>query len=300
MKNKVYKIFFSLFVFFIKKINFFLSSLNKKDFLQQLHDTIEEYQLITKEINKKKVTFFCPSTKCFSRVQTLYTKEPETINWINNFDQNKKIKLWDIGANIGLYSIYAATKFNDIEVIAFEPSTSNTRVLSRNISLNKLDKKIKIFQLALSNQANIVSQFKETNFQEGGSLSTFKEKFNYEGKDLDDNQIENQYQIFGTSLNDLIDKNILDIPNYIKCDVDGLEHLILQGADQFLIDQNLLEISIEINEKFKKQYDDVIKILKLNNFYQHNYYNENDIKSKGNDMNNIVYGNMLFKKKTNV
>jgi FkbM family methyltransferase len=290
MINKFYKILFNILIFFIKKINFFLSLLNKKNFLQQLHDTIEEHQLITKEINKKKITFFCPSTKCFSRVQTLYTKEPETINWINNFDQNRNIKLWDIGANIGLYSIYAATKFNDIEVIAFEPSTSNTRVLSRNISLNKLDKKIKIFQLALSNQANIVSQFKETNFQEGGSLSTFKEKFNYEGKDLDDNQIENQYQIFGTSLNDLIDKKILDVPNYIKCDVDGLEHLILQGADQFLIDQNLLEISIEVNEKFKKQYDDVIKILKLNNFYQHDYYNANNISS----------GNMLFKKKTNV
>ena len=96
----------------------------------------------------------------------MFDKEPETIQWINNFDKTKKIIFWDIGANIGLYSIYAATKFKEIEVIAFEPSTSNTRVLSRNISLNKLTNKINIFQLALSDTPNIISEFKERNFQE--------------------------------------------------------------------------------------------------------------------------------------
>ena len=48
----------------------------------------------------------------------------------------------DIGANIGLYSIYAAIKHSNSEVISFEPSTSNLRVLSRNISINKLEEKI--------------------------------------------------------------------------------------------------------------------------------------------------------------
>ena len=41
--------------------------------------------------------------------------------------------IFDIGANIGLYSIYAAYKFQKIEITAFEPSTSNLRILSRNI-----------------------------------------------------------------------------------------------------------------------------------------------------------------------
>ena len=49
---------------------------------------------------------------------------------------------WDVGANIGLYSIYAGMKFKNIEIICFEPSTSNTRALSRNISINNLYNKI--------------------------------------------------------------------------------------------------------------------------------------------------------------
>ena len=58
----------------------------------------------------------------------LFKKEPETISWINNFYKfkiNKKIKFWDIGANIGVYSIYAGKKYKNIEIVSFEPSTSN-------------------------------------------------------------------------------------------------------------------------------------------------------------------------------
>ena len=46
-----------------------------------------------------------------------YSKEPETLDWIENFDDKGKIIFWDIGANIGLYSIYAAVKFENIDVI---------------------------------------------------------------------------------------------------------------------------------------------------------------------------------------
>ena len=77
-------------------------------------------------------------------METFFTKEPETLKWIDSFNDNKKIIFWDIGANIGLYSIYAALKHSDIEIISFEPSTSNLRILSRNISINKLEEKMKI------------------------------------------------------------------------------------------------------------------------------------------------------------
>ena len=96
-------------------------------------------------------------------------KEPETIEWIDSFDQSKKIIFWDIGANIGIYSVYAATKFNNIEVVSFEPSTSNLRVLSRNISINNLQSKIKIVNQPLSQERNKFSQFNESTFQEGGA-----------------------------------------------------------------------------------------------------------------------------------
>ena len=62
-----------------------------------------------------------------TRVNNIFTDEPETINWINNFDESGKINFWDIGANIGLYSIYAAQKFNNIEITSFEPIPGNLK-----------------------------------------------------------------------------------------------------------------------------------------------------------------------------
>jgi FkbM family methyltransferase len=43
--------------------------------------------------------------------------------------------LWDIGANVGLYSCYAV-KARDCRVFAFEPSVFNLELLARNIFLN--------------------------------------------------------------------------------------------------------------------------------------------------------------------
>ena len=38
------------------------------------------------------------------------TKEPETLEWINSFEYRENSIFWDVGANIGLYSIYNTLK----------------------------------------------------------------------------------------------------------------------------------------------------------------------------------------------
>ena len=73
------------------------------------------------------------------RVDTYFSKEPETLEWIDSFQEKENLIFWDIGANIGLYSIYNTLKNNNSKTIAFEPSTSNLRILSRNISINSFE-----------------------------------------------------------------------------------------------------------------------------------------------------------------
>ena len=77
---------------------------------------------------------------------------------------------------------------------------------------------------------------------------------------------KNNYKIFGTNLDFLIENKILLIPDYIKIDVDGIEHLILKGGQNFLADSKIKSVLIEINENFKEQYDEALKILKDSNF----------------------------------
>ena len=61
----------------------------------------------------------------------------------------------DIGANIGLYSLIAASKvFPEGTVYAFEPDPINFRFLKRNVELNKCGDVISSQQIALGEEAN--------------------------------------------------------------------------------------------------------------------------------------------------
>ena len=92
------------------------------------------------------------------RNQTYAKKEPETLSWIESFDKGSV--LWDIGANIGLYSLYAA-KVRNCNVVAFEPSVFCLEFLARNIWLNDLHEQITIVPNALSDttQTNLLTLY---------------------------------------------------------------------------------------------------------------------------------------------
>ena len=56
----------------------------------------------------------------------------------------------------------------------------------------------------------------------------------------------------------MIEEGTLEVPNYIKIDVDGIEHKILSGSKQVLNNQNLKGMLIEINENYEEQYNSII------------------------------------------
>ncbi len=253
-------------LFLIDKFFFFTF---KKNFLIWLKDYLIEDSYKTIKILNQKIKFFVPNSTTFWRVNTFFSKEPETLKWIDNFDNSNKFVFWDIGSNIGLYSIYNSIKNPDSISIAFEPSTSNLRILSRNISLNNLEKKIKIFTNPLTNRENEFLLMNEESFIEGGAMNTFGENFNFEGKLFTSKM---KYQLLGTNINYLVKNNILEIPDYIKIDVDGIEHLILFGGNMYLKDPKIKSILIEINENFKDQHSSILKIMKENNFKFYNKY----------------------------
>ena len=177
--------------------------------------------------------------------------------------KKREFNFWDIGANIGLYSIYNSLKNPNSITIAFEPSTSNLRVLTRNISINNLEKKIKVVTIPLTNKENIFQEMNESNFIEGGALNSFGENFDFDGKEFVSKM---KYSLLGTSMNYLVESSILDIPDYIKIDVDGIEHLIIEGGDKFLYNKKIKSISIELNENFTEQFEKVLSYMEKYNF----------------------------------
>ena len=287
MAKKLSYICFSLLVF----LDNIFKIITKRSILVWFNDFIQERSYKSIKILGKEIKFFVPNQLLEWRVDTYFSKEPETLEWIDSFQEKENLIFWDIGANIGLYSIYNSLKHPKSITIAFEPSSSNLRVLTRNISINNLEKNIKVVSIPLTNKENIFQEMKEGQFIEGGALNSFGEKFDFEGKEFKPNM---KYNLLGTTIDYFLENSILDIPDYIKIDVDGIEHLILEGGDKFLNDKKVKSLSIEINENFKEQYD---KVLTLMNKYEfkllHKKHNDDMLSEQSRFKNTYNY---IFKK----
>lgn len=191
-----------------------------------------------------RYAFAVPNWLCRYRVDTFSSKEPETLEWINGFPEESIF--WDIGANIGLYSIYAAKK-NRCRVFSFEPSVFNLEFLARNVSLNSLASLVCLVPIAVGEKTE-VGLLHMSSTEWGGALSTFGQTYGYDGKELD--QVF-MYATLSVSLDDAATKLGLPCPHYLKIDVDGIEHLILSGGPNVL--RSVRGVLIEISEKFQEQ-----------------------------------------------
>lgn len=195
-------------------------------------------------LNNLKFRFAIPNGLSRYRINSFPYKEPETLEWIDGIPRGSV--LWDIGANIGLYSVYAAKK-SECMVYAFEPSVFNLELLARNIYLNEFSTRICIVPLALSDRLSI-SQMRMTTTEWGGALSTFGKDFGWDGKNI---KSLFDYQLIGLSMEDAVNSLQIPLPDYIKMDVDGLEHFILQGGGGVL--SKIKGILIEVNDDFAEQ-----------------------------------------------
>ena len=268
-------------------------TLTKRSILIWFNDFIQERSYKSIKILDKKIKFFVPNVLTNARVDTYFTKEPETLEWIDSFEKKENLIFWDIGANIGLYSIYNSLKHPKSTTIAFEPSSSNLRVLTRNISINNLEKNIKVVPIPLTNKENTFQEMSEGYLLEGEANNTFGEKFDFEGKELIP---AIKYTLLGTTMNYFIENSILNIPDYIKIDVDGIEHLILEGGEQFLFNEKVKSMSIEINENFKEQYEKVQNLMEKYKF-KFLYKKHNDDNYTVNDKYNKSYNYIFTKQK---
>jgi len=203
----------------------------------------------------KKIHIYTPNQLCEYRANTFFSKEPETINWIDKY--GKKSVLYDIGANIGLYSLYHSIT-NQSQSYAFEPSVFNLIQLAKNININKCKNLIHVISNPLSN-VNSISEFNYSSSIEGGALSSFGVDFNFEGKKLTSELTLNK---LGFTIDELIEnKYLIKKPNLIKIDVDGIEHLILDGCYKTLRDNECKTVLVEINDSFDLQRENSERIL---------------------------------------
>ena len=191
------------------------------------------------------------------RARTLFTKEPETLEWIDRMKQGAV--LWDVGANVGTYTVYAAVA-RQAKVVAFEPSVFNLEFLARNINNNDIVDLVTLVPVPLSDCTKI-NEMRLSSSGWGGALSTFGETYDGNGDPLV--QIFG-YQMPGLTMDDAKRLFSLSQPDFIKIDVDGIEALILAGGEEVLAGAR--SVLIEINDDFESQAVTCELILKRQGF----------------------------------
>lgn len=85
----------------------------------------------------------------------------------------------------------------------------------------------------------------------GSACSSFGADFDYSGNLF--KYIQFVYRTVGFTADTLVDLHIIPCPNYIKIDVDGIEHFIIEGLANTLRNSNVKEVLIEVNDSFKEQ-----------------------------------------------
>jgi FkbM family methyltransferase len=158
------------------------------------------------------------------RVESILTKEEGTIKWIRTFAKDDVF--YDIGANIGLYTIFAAPLVQS--VYAFEPHVGNMYGLLQNVAANNY-KNVYPFCVALTeenkeNKCDILP-FNYEKLEIGSS--------NHQLTDIPDTTKVVEWKP-AFSLDELISVSVIEYPDHIKIDVDGIELLVLNGMVDLL------------------------------------------------------------------
>ena len=163
--------------------------------------------------------------------------EPETFEWIR-VHLNENEVLWDIGANVGVFSLYAALGHKN-KVLSIEPSAESYSTLNANIRLNDLEEYIDALCFAGSEETNLLQLYMKDP-SSGASHNSIDSASNQFGAF----DVSGKQSVIAISLDDLEQIKGISSPNHIKLDVDGKEPEILSGATKVLkkVDSLLVEI----------------------------------------------------------
>jgi FkbM family methyltransferase len=172
-------------------------------------------------------------------------KEPGTVAWI---EQDVSGVLFDIGANVGAYSLVAwAHSQGRTRVVAFEPGFSTFPQLCRNILLNGCQDAVTPLNVALSDE-NALRHFRYGNLR-GGAASHVGLSEATSASGQHGSRVMFTQPMWVHTLDDAIVRFELPFPNHIKIDVDGHELAILRGARATLANPALQSLQIEIGQQ---------------------------------------------------
>lgn len=173
---------------------------------------------------------------------------------------NKNDTIIDIGAHIGLFSIYVSQYCKDGRIFSFEPVPENYDLLKHNVDLNQI-KNIKCFQKAVTDKATQIKMYLNNDF---AAHSIF-------------NVSEKSICVESISLMEILDSYNIEKCDLLKLDCEGSEYMILDSLPVSYFNK-IKKIVMEYHDYEKKQESlkNLLDKLELNNYKIELIKNDND------------------------
>jgi FkbM family methyltransferase len=167
--------------------------------------------------------------------------------------ENKNPIILDIGANIGIFSIFAAHLYKNAKIFAYEPGVDNFNILVGNIQRNNLKQQVFPYRLAIA-------------AKEG------EEEFFLSPQDCSHSLIPQQIdkvvgkeKIICTTLAAVIERNGLEKIDFLKIDIEGAEYEVLYSLSPDIY-KKISYLALEIHNHHQHRPEELLKFLDANGF----------------------------------
>jgi FkbM family methyltransferase len=184
----------------------------------------------------RRYAFRCTRYREFKRAARMLERERGTIEWLEA-ELCPGDVFYDVGANIGVFTVFAATRIGEGRVYAFEPHLVNAARLLVNVELNALQEAVRVLSCPLSDRPGVAT-FDYGGLEVGTSSSGLSDQPGGGTAELK----------LAATVDQLLADGALRPPHLVKIDVDGHELSVLRGMTELLGgNQRPRAIQVEVN-----------------------------------------------------
>lgn len=180
----------------------------------------------------------------------------------------KKVNVfYDVGSNIGYYSLLAEMENPNVKVVAFEPASGPLYYLKENVKINNFNN-IEVEEVALSEKNGSITFFEIKNKKYTYLKHNLAGEGNTGSKTTQRNfvPIEVKTKTFNQYIKDKNEENL----DLVKIDTEGTEHLILQNADIVLKQMKPIFICETLFDTIESKLESIF------NKYDYDFYNHTE------------------------
>lgn len=176
--------------------------------------------------------------------------EPVHFEWLTKFMSDHSV-FFDIGANVGWYSLHLAKHFPKSLIVAFEPVPKTFKRLASNITSNALGN-VRAVNIALNEKNEELVFYVRPDMTGAASARNITENDKAIEVRCDGRRLDNYWQELGAN------------PDIMKIDVEGGEIFVLRGGEKCLSESKPIvfcEMLRKWSDKFGYTPNDTIRFM---------------------------------------